>query len=63
MRTKTRSAELFERPELTPETELVPASLESWENRRARAFVGPRHDASSHHGELLMLREARNSLM
>ena len=45
-----RNAGLFERSEPTPETESVPASLESREIGRARDFVGARNSGSHHHG-------------
>ncbi len=48
---------MSERSELAPETESVPASLESREIGRARGLVGPRNDASHPHGRLSVLWE------
>jgi len=57
------NAHLSERPELAPETERVPVSLESRETGRAWGLVGPRKDASRHHGRLSVLWGTHNSLM
>jgi hypothetical protein len=58
-----RNAHLSEPSELAPETESVPASLESREIGRARGLVGPRKDAPRRHGTRSVLWGTHNSLM
>ena len=52
-----RNAGLSEGSELALETESVPTSLESREIGHSSGSVGPRNDASGHHGGPSVLRE------
>jgi hypothetical protein len=54
---------LSARSELAPETESVPAPLESRGIGRVRGLVGPRKDASRRHGNPWALWGTRDSLM